>query len=416
MGQAPSNGPLRYRVGDLILDKGSRRVTRDGETLDLGGLTFDLLVGLVESAPDLVTYDRIAGLVWQGRPVANETITQRAKMLRDALSEDAAAPRYFESVRGQGYRLVAGVEPIFSETAGRPTGRRSIAIGITVLAAVLLATAGVIFVNTDGTPSVAVLPFADMSEHGDQSYFADGVAEELINALMEWQVAEESFATSLSLRRDRTNLASYSHMLMRAGRSRAALAVQLEADALERMPRPPSRLRFILYLALRDFDAARELAARLPENRRLESGVLIALNGGTTEDLRRAMQAMPANQAVTETLYAPLLGLLDSPQRALALLGSVLDDQQAVWPDKYHDIALLAAWFGDPDLALEAFSREMPYTTIRFGALWYPVMAEARRLPRFRELVSEARLPDYWRNYGWADFCRPVGHSDFECF
>src|SRR5210317_1229373 len=32
-------------------------------------------------------------------------------------------------------------------------------------------------------PSVAVLPFDDMSEHGDQSYFCEGIAEEILNSL-----------------------------------------------------------------------------------------------------------------------------------------------------------------------------------------------------------------------------------------
>ncbi len=38
-------------------------------------------------------------------------------------------------------------------------------------------------VHVDGHPSVAVLPFTDMSEAQDQGYFCDGVAEEILNAL-----------------------------------------------------------------------------------------------------------------------------------------------------------------------------------------------------------------------------------------
>jgi hypothetical protein len=39
-----------------------------------------------------------------------------------------------------------------------------------------------------------------------------------------------------------------------------------------------------------------------------------------------------------------------------------------------------------------------------------------RRLPGFKQLVTDVNLDDYWRAYGWADHCRPVGADEFECF
>ena len=42
--------------------------------------------------------------------------------------------------------------------------------------------------------------------------------------------------------------------------------------------------------------------------------------------------------------------------------------------------------------------------------------ARAEVDPRFKELMREAGLADYWRQSGkWADFCRPVGEDDLEC-
>ena len=88
-----------------MLDTGTRRISRGDEDLKVGGLTFDLLLTLAESAPAMVSYDDLAERVWDGRPVSPETITQRAKILRACLADDAHAPRYVELVRGQGYRL-----------------------------------------------------------------------------------------------------------------------------------------------------------------------------------------------------------------------------------------------------------------------------------------------------------------------
>jgi len=35
--------------------------------------------------------------------------------------------------------------------------------------------------------------------------------------------------------------------------------------------------------------------------------------------------------------------------------------------------------------------------------------------PRTHELVKALRLPEYWREVGWPDMCRPIGEHDFEC-
>jgi len=60
-------------------------------------------------------------------------------------------------------------------------------------------------------------------------------------------------------------------------------------------------------------------------------------------------------------------------------------------------------------------AEEVRNTPVRQGALWYPVMSEVRQLPEFKKLVTDINLVAYWRAYGWADLCRPLGNVDFEC-
>ena len=100
----------------------------------------------------------------------------------------------------------------------------------------------------------------------------------------------------------------------------------------------------------------------------------------------------------------------------LSFLRNRYADSTAAWPSKYYDIALLAAFFDDPEFALEVFSAEVKLLPVRYGALWFPVMREARKLPAFKALVSDVNLVDYWREYGWPDHCRAIGADDFECF
>src|SRR5688572_17371915 len=105
-----SGESMRYRFADLTLDVGRRRVTRNGEALHLGKLTYEMLVALVEAAPNVVTQDQLADRVWSGRFATPETVAQRVKLLRSALDDDTSHPRYIEVQRGQGYRLIPPVE------------------------------------------------------------------------------------------------------------------------------------------------------------------------------------------------------------------------------------------------------------------------------------------------------------------
>src|SRR5688572_1679776 len=108
----PMATPPAYRFADLTLDVGRGCLERNGEPIQLGRLTYRLVLALVESAPNVLTHDELVRLVWGGRATSPETVIQRVKLLRDALQDDAERPRYVSLVRGQGYRLVAPVETV----------------------------------------------------------------------------------------------------------------------------------------------------------------------------------------------------------------------------------------------------------------------------------------------------------------
>ena len=177
----------RFRIADLTLDTGRRLLLCDSKPIALGPLTYRLLLALVEAAPNVVSHDQLIAAIWDGRPVSPETISQRIKLLRDALADDPQHPRCIEVVRGQGYRLVPPVELFPSESIVRRRSRWIVPCGI----AISLVVAAMIAVWIARAPthpvpersSIAVLPFADLSLRQDQQYLADGIAEELITLL-----------------------------------------------------------------------------------------------------------------------------------------------------------------------------------------------------------------------------------------
>lgn len=96
-----------YRFGEFLLDPANRLLTRAGTPVEIGGRYLDALILLVRERGLLVSKDRLHEEVWRGVPVTDEALSQAIMALRRALSDDAARPRFIETVPRHGYRFVA---------------------------------------------------------------------------------------------------------------------------------------------------------------------------------------------------------------------------------------------------------------------------------------------------------------------
>jgi DNA-binding winged helix-turn-helix (wHTH) protein len=84
----PTPSTDTYRVDDLRIDAGRRIISRDDAEIPLPRLSFDLLLALVQAAPNVVSLDEFMERVWPGLVVNPETVSQRVKLLRDAIGDD----------------------------------------------------------------------------------------------------------------------------------------------------------------------------------------------------------------------------------------------------------------------------------------------------------------------------------------
>lgn len=188
--------PASYRLDDLLVLPGTQQLLRDGKEILLPKLSFDLLLALIRAAPNTLTLDGLMERVWPGLVVSPETVTQRVKLLRDALGDDSRAPRYIGLVRGRGYRLLAPAVAVVqqdgkqADTKGRHG--RALLLGALVLGMVVLALT--LYQGSREFPgvtapqppeaSLAVLPFATLSPAAQaQDYFAAGIHEDLLTRL-----------------------------------------------------------------------------------------------------------------------------------------------------------------------------------------------------------------------------------------
>jgi len=152
--------------GPFRLDVERRLLFRDGALVPLRSRGADILCVLAASPGKLVTKEDRMDRVWPSLNVGENTVQVHVSALRKALGEDIGGQRFIVTVPGRGYRFVAGsAERVHSaETDAGP--------GLAL----------------PDKPSIAVMPFQNMSGDREQEYFADGIAEDIITALsrMQW--------------------------------------------------------------------------------------------------------------------------------------------------------------------------------------------------------------------------------------
>jgi len=107
--KAPAQRAAAYRRGDLEVDPEAREARMRGNRVPLTGTEWRVLEVLVGNAGWIVPHERILARVW-GRDDSGELASLRVivRRLRAKLEDDAARPRYVETVRGIGYRLLEG--------------------------------------------------------------------------------------------------------------------------------------------------------------------------------------------------------------------------------------------------------------------------------------------------------------------
>lgn len=195
----PQQTHLIYQFGDFELDA-LRRVLvsrADGQPVAVTGRVLEALVYLVERPGQLVEKRALIEALWPHVVVEEGSLTQTIHTLRRVLGEKPGEHTYVATVPGRGYRFVAEVTvraaaaPPTSDVAPARWSKRAlsgVALSIAALALIALVVLRGHRQPSEETsarvpPSIAVLPFVDMSAEQDQVHFAEGLSEEILNLL-----------------------------------------------------------------------------------------------------------------------------------------------------------------------------------------------------------------------------------------
>ena len=101
--------------GPFVLDSSNETLTRDGRPIRMRPKTFAVLTCLVDAAGRLVTKKDLLDELWPDVFVGDDALKTCVREIRDALGDDAQAPRYIETAHRRGYRFIA---PLSAGDAG----------------------------------------------------------------------------------------------------------------------------------------------------------------------------------------------------------------------------------------------------------------------------------------------------------
>lgn len=114
-GSEPLPAGGRILLGEWLIDVSAHRIARGDDVVALEPRAMAVLAELCHHANDVVTADALLSACWPGQEQADNQVHKVIAVLRRALQDSASKPSYIETIRKQGYRLIAPIRILSGE-------------------------------------------------------------------------------------------------------------------------------------------------------------------------------------------------------------------------------------------------------------------------------------------------------------
>jgi len=161
---------LRYLFEEYAFDTDRRELHRGADVVSVAPQVFDMLDYLIRNRERVVSKDELINAIWNGRSVSDAALTTRLNVARTAIGDSGEEQRLIKTLPRKGFRFVGMVREANQPSdavlvSGGPVGSPTPSFPV------------------PNCPSIAVLPFVNLSSDPQQEYFADGIVEDITTAL-----------------------------------------------------------------------------------------------------------------------------------------------------------------------------------------------------------------------------------------
>jgi TolB-like protein/Tfp pilus assembly protein PilF len=147
-----------FQFGDFTLDDELLELRLGEQLVDVEPQVFRLIAYLIDKRDRVVSKDELISEIWDSRIVSDAALNSRINLARKAVGDNGKSQSVIKTFARRGFRFVAET----SEKADRTDAR---------------------LLGTQDKPSIAILPFKNLSDDAEQQYFSDGITEDIITAL-----------------------------------------------------------------------------------------------------------------------------------------------------------------------------------------------------------------------------------------
>jgi TolB-like protein/tetratricopeptide (TPR) repeat protein len=230
-------------------------------------------------------------------------------------------------------------------------------------------------------------------------------------AARRWALAEDLFLRTLALDPNNPNvLDAYSNVLYGVGRIKEAVAIKQKVHEFEPfIPIFTGNLAQALWL-----DGQTDGAITLFKQNMFRQG-----GGNSPFELARIYASLGQYEEAADFLSMPAPQVPQQAQDLAPLAVQLLrsapaQPASAEGLPRLRDASFIYLYIGAPERALQPYE-EGGRSASDIAILWHPTYAAVRKTERFKKIMRDVGLVDYWRERGWPAFCGPVGSDDFKC-